>query len=77
MCQQGYTPNPICQQGCPPFRSDLATFAVIDSQVRHKTGDLCVRLEKTQPLNHVSDWQCKIRKFTVTAFHCEESTHRK
>ena len=22
-------------------------------------------------------WQCKIRKFTVTAFHCEESTHRK
>ena len=21
--------------------------------------------------------QCKIRKFTVTAFHCEESTHRK
>ena len=22
-------------------------------------------------------WQCKIRKFTVTAFHCEESTYRK
>ena len=22
-------------------------------------------------------WQCKIRKFTVTAFHCEESTHIK
>ena len=22
-------------------------------------------------------WQCKIRKFIVTAFHCEESTHRK
>ena len=22
-------------------------------------------------------WQCKIRKFTVTAFHCEESTHQK
>ena len=22
-------------------------------------------------------WQCKIRKFTVTAFHCKESTHRK
>ena len=25
----------------------------------------------------LSSWQCKIRKFTVTAFHCEESTHRK
>ena len=24
-----------------------------------------------------NSWQCKIRKFTVTAFHCEESTHRK
>ena len=22
-------------------------------------------------------WQCKIRKFTVTAYQCEESTHRK
>ena len=22
-------------------------------------------------------WQCKIPRFTVTAFHCEESTHRK
>ena len=22
-------------------------------------------------------WQCKIRKFTVTAFHCEERMHRK
>ena len=26
---------------------------------------------------YLKSWQCKIRKFTVTAFHCEESTHRK
>ena len=26
---------------------------------------------------YLQSWQCKIRKFTVTAFHCEESTHRK
>ena len=25
----------------------------------------------------LSSWQCKIRKFTVTAFHCEESMHQK
>ena len=25
----------------------------------------------------LESWQCKIRKFTVTSFHCEESTHRK
>ena len=25
----------------------------------------------------LQSWQCKIHKFTVTAFHCEESTHRK
>ena len=25
----------------------------------------------------LKSWQCKIRKFTVTTFHCEESTHRK
>ena len=27
--------------------------------------------------NAFKSWQCKIRKFTVTSFHCEESTHRK
>ena len=25
----------------------------------------------------LQSWQCKIRKFTVNAFHCEESTHGK
>ena len=30
----------------------------------------------TTGLQNVS-WQCKIRKFIVTAFHCEEGTHRK
>ena len=25
----------------------------------------------------LKSWQCKIRKVTVAAFHCEESTHRK
>ena len=25
----------------------------------------------------LSSWQCKNRKFTVTAFHCEESTYQK
>ena len=27
--------------------------------------------------NCLSSWRCKIRKFTVIDFHCEESTHRK
>ena len=25
----------------------------------------------------LKSWQCKICNFTVTAFHCEESAHRK
>ena len=25
----------------------------------------------------LQSWQCKIHKFTVTTFHCEESTHQK
>ena len=31
----------------------------------------------TGPPKCLYSWQCKIRKFTVTPFHCEESTHRK
>ena len=27
--------------------------------------------------NSFKSWQCKIRKFKVSAFHCEESAHRK
>ena len=29
------------------------------------------------PIARATSWQRKIRKFTVTAFRCEESTHRK
>ena len=25
---------------------------------------------------YLSSWHCKLREFTVIAFHCEESTHR-
>ena len=54
-------------------RKRLCVFLWLTRRSRVR-GRKCV-LE--HPIARATSWQRKIRKFTVTAFRCEESTHRK